>query len=197
MVALSITPEYLVQIGLLDKAPDASGDIGLLMAQALDKVAFLPFGLLVDKWRWKVFSGELAPDQYNEGWWALRTQYQGIRPPVARGPDAFDPGAKYHVPNNTPYMRYFLAAILQAQFYKAACDEIGWQGPLHRCSFYGSKEVGEKFEKMLELGASKPWPDALEAFTGARRMDGSAILTYYAPLMTYLEEQNAGRTCGW
>lgn len=197
MIALSITPEYLVQIGLLDKAPDASGDIGLLMAQALDKVAFLPFGLLVDKWRWKVFSGELKPDQYNDGWWALRTQYQGVRPPAPRPADAFDPGAKYHVPNNTPYARYFLAAILQVQFYKAACDQIGWKGPLHRCSFYGSKEVGEKFNKMLEMGASKPWPDALEAFTGTRKMDGSAILEYYAPLMTYLKEQNAGRTCGW
>jgi peptidyl-dipeptidase A len=197
MIALSITPEYLVQIGLLDKAPDASSDIGLLMAQALDKVAFLPFGLLVDKWRWQVFSGELPPEKYNEGWWALRTQYQGIRPPAERPADAFDPGAKYHVPNNVPYMRYFLAAVLQAQFYKAACDQIGWTGPLHRCSFYGSKEVGAKLNRMLEMGASKPWPDALEALTGVRQMDGSAILDYYAPLMTYLKEQNAGKTCGW
>lgn len=197
MIALSITPEYLVQIGLLDKAPDASADIGLLMAQALDKVAFLPFALIVDKWRWQVFSGELAPETYNDGWWKLRTQYQGIRPPTERGADAFDPGAKYHVPNNTPYTRYFLAAVLQVQFYKAACDMIGWQGPLHRCSFYGSKEVGEKLNAMLEMGASKPWPDALEAFTGSRQMDGSAILEYYAPLMTYLKEQNAGKTCGW
>lgn len=197
MIALSITPEYLVQIGLLDKAPDASADIGLLMAQALDKVAFLPFALIVDKWRWQVFSGELAPETYNDGWWKLRTQYQGIRPPAERGADAFDPGAKYHVPNNTPYTRYFLAAVLQVQFYKAACDMIGWQGPLHRCSFYGSKEVGEKLNAMLEMGASKPWPDALEAFTGSRQMDGSAILEYYAPLMTYLKEQNAGKTCGW
>ncbi|NWG71883.1 MAG: M2 family metallopeptidase [Parvularculaceae bacterium] len=197
MIALSITPEYLVQIGLLDKAPDASADIGLLMAQALDKVAFLPFALIVDKWRWQLFSGELTPETSNEGWWKLRTQYQGVRPPTERGPDAFDPGAKYHVPNNTPYTRYFLAAILQVQFYKAACDQIGWQGPLHRCSFYGSKEVGEKLNAMLEMGSAKPWPDALEAFTGTRQMDGSAILEYYAPLMAYLKEQNAGKTCGW
>lgn len=197
MVALSITPEYLVQIGLLDAAPPASEDLGLLMNQALDKIAFLPFGLLVDKFRWQVFSGEIAPDRYNDGWWALRTQYQGIRPPSPRPAGGFDAGSKYHVPGNVPYTRYFLARILQFQFYKAACDQIGWTGPLHRCSFYGSKEVGEKFNAMMEMGASRPWPEALEAFTGARQMDGSAIVEYFAPLMEWLEKENAGRQCGW
>lgn len=197
MVALSITPDYLREIGLIDEVPPASEDIALLLRQALDKVAFLPFGLLVDKWRWQVFSGEIAPEQYNAGWWSLRTQYQGIRPPVDRPDAGFDAGAKYHVPGNTPYMRYFLARILQFQFYKAACDQIGWEGPLHRCSFYGSKEVGEKFNAMLEMGASRPWPDALEAFTGTRRMDGSAIVEYFAPLMDYLKEENKDRQCGW
>jgi peptidyl-dipeptidase A len=167
------------------------------MDQALEKVAFMPFGLLVDKWRWEVFSGAVTPDQYNDAWWRLRAQYQGVRAPGARPDGAFDAGAKYHVPNGVPYMRYFLAHILQFQFYKAACDEIGWTGPLHRCSFYGSKEVGEKFNAMLELGASKPWPEALEAFTGARQMDGSAVVEYFAPLMSYLREENAGKTCGW
>ncbi|GAB4529510.1 MAG: M2 family metallopeptidase [Amphiplicatus sp.] len=197
MIALSITPEYLKQIGLIEEVPDADADLGLLMSRALDKIAFLPFGLVVDKWRWQAFSGALSPDQYNEGWWALRTQYQGIRPPTERGADAFDPGSKYHVPNNVPYMRYFLAHILQFQFYKAACDQIGWEGPLHRCSFYGSKEVGEKFEAMMEMGASRPWPEALEAFTGSRQMDGSAVVEYFAPLMAWLKEQNADRQCGW
>lgn len=199
MIGLSITPRYLQQIGLLDEKdiPDASGDIALLMDQALNKIAFLPFGLMVDKWRWKVFSGELTPATYNQGWWDLRREYQGIMPPSQRSSDAFDPGSKYHVPNNVPYMRYFLAHILQFQFYKAACDQIGWEGPLHRCSFYGSKDVGRKFNAMLELGASKPWPDALEAFTGTRQMDGSAVVEYFAPLMGYLKEQNQGQQCGW
>jgi peptidyl-dipeptidase A len=196
-ITLSITPEYLRQIGLLDTVPDASKDVGLLLQQALDGVAFLPFGLLVDKWRWQVFSGELTPDTYNMGWWALRDQYQGVRPPNERPADAFDPGAKYHIPGNTPYMRYFLARILQYQFYKAACQQAGWEGPLHRCSFYGSKEVGARLNAMLELGQSKPWQEALQAFTGERRMDGSAILAYYAPLSAWLKEQNAGKTCGW
>lgn len=197
MVGLSITPEYLQQIGLLNETPDASKDIGLLMGQALEKVAFLPFGLLVDKWRWQVFSGELTPETYNDGWWELRTQYQGIRPPVERSSDYFDPGGKYHVPNNVSYTRYFIAHILQFQFYKAACDQIGWEGPLHRCSFYGSTEVGEKFNAMLESGAEKPWPEALEAFTGSREMDGGAVVEYFAPLMDYLKEQNQDRQCGW
>lgn len=197
MIALSLTPEYLTQIGLLGEAPDASKDVGLLMSQALEKIAFMPFGLLVDKWRWQVFSGELTPATYNEGWWNLRTQYQGIRPPVARSNDYFDPGGKYHVPNNVSYTRYFIAHILQFQFHKAACDMAGWEGPLHRCSIYGAENVGEKFNAMLELGASKPWPEALEEFTGSPAMDGSAVVEYFAPLMTWLEEQNADRTCGW
>lgn len=198
-VALSITPEYLVQIGLLNKSevPGADKDLGLLLRQAMDKVAFLPFGLLVDKWRWGVFSGDITPADYTPAWNALRLQYQGITPPVDRPADAFDPGAKYHIPGNTPYSRYFLARILQFQFYKAACDAAGWKGPLHRCSFYGNKKVGAKLNAMLEMGASKPWPDALEAFTGTREMDGSAMISYFAPLMDWLKEENKGKSCGW
>jgi peptidyl-dipeptidase A len=199
-VALSITPDYLVQIGLLDQAqvPSADKDIGLLLRQAMDKVAFLPFGLLVDKWRWGVFSGQIRPDGYNAAWTALRRQYQGIVPPVERDDaTAFDPGGKYHVPGNTPYTRYFLARLLQFQFYKAACDQAGWTGPLHRCSFYGNRQVGEKLNAMLAMGASKPWPDALEAFTGSREMSGAAMVAYFQPLMSWLKEQNKGRACGW
>ena len=197
MISLSITPAYLQQIGLIDEVPDASKDLGLLMDEALEGVAFLPFGLLMDKWRWQVFSGELTRETYNEGWWELRTQYQGIRPPVERGADYFDPGGKYHIPGNVSYERYFLARILQFQFHKAACDLAGWEGPLHRCSVYGSKAVGARFNAMLELGASEPWPEALAAFTGSREMDGSAIVEYFAPLMEWLQTQNESRTCGW
>jgi peptidyl-dipeptidase A len=198
-VALSITPEYLVQVGLLDrgKVPSADKDIGLLLRQAMDKVAFLPFGLLVDKWRWGVFSGEIPAGQYNKGWNDLRLQYQGITPPVQRTEAQFDPGAKYHIPGNTPYARYFLARILQFQFYKAACDQAGWTGPLHRCSFYGNKEVGQKLNAMLAMGASRPWPDALEAFTGTREMSGEAMIEYFRPLQAWLQQQNRGKQCGW
>ncbi len=199
MIALSITPEYLVKIGLLDEKdiPGADADLALLMRQAMDKVAFLPFGLMVDQWRWKVFSGEYSPAEYNSGWWELRNKYQGLKAPTERGVDAFDPGAKFHIPGNTPYMRYFLAHILQFQFHKAACDMAGYDGPIHQCSIYENEEVGTRFNAMMEMGSSKPWPDALEAFTGKRDMDGSAILEYFAPLMTYLEEQNKDRKCGW
>ena len=198
-VALSITPEYLVQVGLLDpaKVPSADKDIGLLLRQAMDKVAFLPFGLLVDKWRWGVFKGDIQPADYTTAWHDLKLEYQGITPPVDRPADAFDPGAKYHIPGNTPYSRYFLARILQFQFYKAACDAAGWKGPLHRCSFYDNKQVGAKLNAMLEMGASKPWPDALEAFTGTREMDGSAMISYFAPLMDWLKKENKGKSCGW
>ncbi len=199
MAALSITPEYLVQIGLLDRAqvPSADKDIGLLLREAMDKVAFLPFGLLVDKWRWGVFDGSIPPAEYNRAWVDLKREYQGIVPPVERPADAFDPGAKYHIPGNTPYMRYFLARVLQFQFFKAACDAAGWEGPLHRCSFYGNEEVGRRLNAMLEMGASEPWPDALEAFTGAREMSGKAMADYFAPLKAWLDEQNRGKPQGW
>jgi peptidyl-dipeptidase A len=196
-LSLSITPEYLAQLGLLDEVPDASGDLGLLMQQALEKIAFLPFGLMVDQWRWKVFAGEAGPDGYNDLWWALREQYQGVAAPGERPADAFDPGAKYHVPGNTPYTRYFLAHILQFQFHRALCEIAGNEGPIHRCSIYGSREAGERLNAMLEMGKSRPWPEALEALTGAPQMDATAILDYFAPLQEWLDEQNADRQCGW
>jgi peptidyl-dipeptidase A len=189
-IALSVTPDYLKQIGLIDTVPPASGDIDYLLQKALDKVAFLPFGLLVDKWRWEVFSGQVKPEDYNKAWWELRTKYQGITPPVERTEADFDPGAKYHVPGNVPYARYFLAALLQFQFQRALCKEAGYSGPLHRCSIYANKAAGDKLNKMLSLGLSKPWPEALETLSGEKQMDATAMADYFAPLKAWLDEQN-------
>jgi len=201
-IALSVTPEYLVKIGLLDRAPDSSKDIGLLLKRALEKVAFLPFGLLIDQWRWRVFSGEIPPDKYNQAWWDLRMKYQGIAPPVERSELDFDPGAKYHVAANVPYTRYFLSFIMQFQFHRAlsraaGCPVAGSGTPLSRCSIYGSKEAGEKLNKMLEMGLSRPWQEALYEMTGERDLDASAILDYFAPLQKWLNEQNKGKPVGW
>jgi len=196
-LALSVTPEYLVKVGLLDKAPDASADTGLLLKTALERLAFLPFGLLVDQWRWQVFAGQVTPENYNRAWWDLKLRYQGVAPPAPRGEEFFDPGAKYHVPANTPYARYFLAQVLQFQFHRALAKTAGCTAPLHRCSIYGSKDAGAKLKAMLELGASKPWPDALEALTGQRQMDATAIAEYFAPLKTWLDQQNRGKPTGW
>ena len=198
-IGLSITPEYLKQIGLIDESemPPADADTALLLNVALKKVAFLPFALTVDGWRWDVLSGKTAPEDYNDAWWAKRLELQGIVPPGERPADAFDPGAKYHIPGNTPYLRYFLSYVMQFQFHKAACEQAGWEGPLHRCSIYNNKEVGARFNAMMEMGASKPWPDALESFTGTREMDGSAIVEYFDPLMVYLKQENAAQSCGW
>jgi peptidyl-dipeptidase A len=195
---LSMTPAYLAQRGLLAKVTDSDKvRLNRQMATALEKIAFLPFGLVVDKWRWDVFSGKVAPEQYNEHWWKLRRQYQGIAPSVARAATDFDAGAKYHVPANVPYMRYFLAAVLQFQFQRALCKVAGHTGPLDQCSVYGNKAAGDAFWKMLSLGASRPWQDALQELTGQREMDATAILDYFAPLQTWLEKQNEGQTCGW
>ncbi|MGA0936183.1 MAG: M2 family metallopeptidase [Pseudohongiellaceae bacterium] len=196
-IALSVTPKYLVDIGWLDEEPPVEGDLGYLMSMALDKIAFLPWGLMIDKWRWQVFNGEVSPDEYNAAWWALREEYQGVASPVPRSEDYFDPGAKYHIPGNTPYMRYFLAYIQQFQFHRALCDTAGYEGPLHRCSIYGSKEAGAKLNAMLEMGQSRPWQDAMEALTEQRQLDASAIIDYFAPLKEWLGQQNQFRQCGW
>jgi len=196
-ILLSVTPEYLREVGLLSDVPDASKDIGLLLKRALNRVAFLPFGLLVDQWRWKVFSGEVTPENYNQAWWELRRKYQGVAPPVERTEAAFDPGAKYHVPANYSYSRYFLAHILQYQFHRALSETAGCGGPLHRCSIYGNEEAGGKLAAMLEMGQSRPWPEALETLTGSREMDATAIRDYFAPLQEWLDTQNAGQPVGW
>jgi peptidyl-dipeptidase A len=196
-IALSVTPAYLVKLGILDQEPPPSKDIGLLLDKALEKIAFLPFGLVIDQWRWKVFSGEVTPEHYNQAWWDLRLKYQGVAPPVARSESDFDPGAKYHVAANVPYTRYFLADILQFQFHRALCQTAGYKGPLNRCSIFESKEAGAKLGKMLAMGASQPWPDALEVVTGQREMDATAILDYFAPLQKWLDEQNKGTVVGW
>ncbi|AGY58470.1 M2 family metallopeptidase [Gloeobacter kilaueensis] len=196
-IALSVTPDYLVKVGLLGKAPGPESDTGFLLKQALDKVAFLPFGLLIDQWRWKVFSGETQPKDYNKSWWELRERYQGIAPPLARSEADFDPAAKYHVAANTPYIRYFLARILQFQFHRALCREAGYTGPLHRCSIYANRAAGTKLAAMLAAGQSQPWPDTLYAMTGERQMDASAMLDYFAPLKSWLDAQNQGKKVGW
>ncbi|MBE0357748.1 MULTISPECIES: M2 family metallopeptidase [Pseudoalteromonas] len=196
-IALSVTPGYLKEIGLLEQVPDESKDIGLLMKMALDKVAFVPFSLMVDQWRWQVFSGEVTPENYNKAWWELREKYQGVQAPIARSENDFDPGAKYHVPGNTPYTRYFLAHILQFEFHRSLCEIAGNDKAIHRCSIYNSKEAGEKLNAMLEMGSSRPWQEALESITGKPQMDATAMLDYFAPLQTYLDKQNEGRNCGW
>ncbi|MCE7032532.1 M2 family metallopeptidase [Lysobacter sp. GX 14042] len=197
-IVLAMTPKYLESIDLMDAQQQT--DEALINAQmrmALSKVAFLPFGLMIDRWRWGVFDGSITPDNYNQSWWDLKAKYQGVAPVDARGEEFFDPGAKYHVPGNTPYTRYFLAHILQFQFYKSLCDAAGFDGPLHECSFYGNKAAGGKLQAMLAHGASQPWQDTLAELTGEGKMDASAVLEYFAPLQEWLREQNEGRTCGW
>ena len=196
-IALSITPGYLQKLGLLESVPDASGDLSQLMKRALESIAFLPFGLVVDQWRWQVFAGQAGPEDYNDLWWRLREKYQGVKAPVERPANAFDAGAKFHVAGNTPYMRYFLARILQFQFHRSLCATAGDEGPVQRCSIYGNKQAGQRLNAMLEMGRSRPWPDQLEALTGQRHMDATAMLDYFAPLKARLDEQNRGRQCGW
>lgn len=196
-IALSVTPKYLKEIGLIDTIPDESKDIGLLMKMALEKIAFIPFGLMVDQWRWKVYSGEVTPENYNTAWWELREKYQGVTAPVDRDTNAFDPGAKYHVPGGVPYSRYFLAHIQQFEFHKALCEISGNTDPIHRCSIYNNKDAGTALNTVLEMGSSKPWQEAYKVLTGSEQMDATAIIDYFAPLHAWLKDKNQGKQCGF
>ena len=197
-IVLAMTPKYLASVGLVGEQQQSNEAlINAQMRMALAKVAFLPFGLMIDRWRWGVFDGSIKPDGYNKAWWELKAKYQGVAPVSARGEDFFDPGAKYHVPGNTPYTRYFLSHVLQFQFYKSLCDAAGYKGPLYECSFYGNPEAGKRYWAMLSKGASQPWQQTMKELTGGEKMDASAVLEYFAPLQTWLKEQNAGSTCGW
>ncbi|HEX4854911.1 MAG TPA: M2 family metallopeptidase [Arenimonas sp.] len=198
-IVLSMTPDYLASIGLVDKpAVSEEAVINSQMRMALAKVAFLPFGLMIDQWRWGVFDGSITPDRYNAAWWELKAKYQGVAPAGGpRGEEFFDAGAKYHVPGNTPYTRYFLSHILQFQFYKSLCDASGHTGPLYTCSFANNPEAGKRYWAMMQRGASQPWQQTLKELTGGEQMDASAVLEYFAPLQAWLKEQNEGKTCGW
>ncbi len=197
-IVLGMTPKYLQSIGLVDAQQQSNEAlINAQMRMALAKVSFLPFGLMIDRWRWGVFDGSIKPDDYNKAWWELKAKYQGVAPVSARGEEFFDPGAKYHVPGNTPYTRYFLSHILQFQFYKSLCDASGHKGPLYECSFYGNKEAGQKYWAMLGKGSSQPWQKTMKELTGGEKMDASAVLEYFAPLQTWLKQQNEGQSCGW
>jgi peptidyl-dipeptidase A len=192
-----VTPQYLKQIGLLDSLPSAASDTAMLLRTALDKIAFLPFALAVDRWRWGVFAGAIPPERYNAAWWDLKHRYQGIGEPVARSEQDFDPGAKYHVAINSPYIIYFIARVLQFQFHRSWCRAAGWTGPLYRCSVYGSAAAGRQLATMLEAGASQPWQETLAQATGEREMDATALVDYFQPLLAWLERQNQGRPVGW
>jgi peptidyl-dipeptidase A len=197
-IVLSMTPDYLASVGLVDEpAVSEEAVINSQMRMALAKVAFLPFGLMIDRWRWGVFDGSITPENYNAAWWELKAKYQGVAPVTPRGEDFFDAGAKYHVPGNTPYTRYFLSHVLQFQFYKALCDASGHEGPLYTCSFANNPEAGRRYQAMLARGASQPWQQTLKELTGGETMDASAVLEYFAPLQTWLTAQNQGKTCGW
>lgn len=200
LLTLSITPDYYHKIGMITEAEaiNAKSDpISLLMQQALDGVVSVPWTLMLDKWRAGVFSGETSEAELNNSWWELREYYQGIEAPRERDADAFDPGAKYHIPGNTPYTRYYLAKILQYQFHESLCNQIGFEGPLHECSIYNNELAGEQLRAMLSLGQSQEWQVALEALTGTRTLSGKSMLNYYKPLKDWLDVQNASRSCGW
>ena len=200
LLTLSITPDYLVDIGFIseDDAEEAKQDpIGLLMKQALDGVVIVPWALMLDKWRSGVFDGEIDESNLNSSWWSLREEYQGINTSYERSENYFDPGAKYHIPGNTPYTRYYLASIMQYQFHEALCNLIDYDGYLHECSIYGNKEAGDRIISTMAMGQSLPWQDAFENLTGSRQLSGKSIMNYYAPLKEWLDEENKNRTCGW
>jgi len=202
------TATYFQKLGLLGEEVDIGDEetnINILFDMALERIAFLPFGYLVDKFRWDVYSGRTSLDNMNCHWWKLRHEIQGLAPPGPRDNSQFDAGAKYHVAGDVGYVRYFTAFIYEFQFYRALCLESGDyvpgdpKKPLHRCNFYGNTAAGDKLRAMLQMGASRPWMEAMEKMTGQRAMSTKAIREYFGPLETWLQQENrrAGVEVGW
>ncbi|UYV73685.1 hypothetical protein LAZ67_11000346 [Cordylochernes scorpioides] len=191
-----VTPTHLHKIGFLDKVENDTDEINFLMFMALEKIAFLPFSYLIDLWRWDVFRGSV--NKLNDRWWQLRLQYQGLCPPVRRSETDFDPGAKNHVPGDTPQIRHFFSYILQFQLQELLCREAGHVGPLHTCDIYGSHAAGDKLAGLLRLGSSMPWQDALARMTGGSgKLDARPLLNYFAPLRRHIRESLGNSTVGW
>lgn len=198
VLSLSVsTPKHLERVNLLKNYKrDDEARINQLFLTALDKIVFLPFAFTMDKYRWALFRGQVPKDQWNCAFWKLRDEYSGIEPPVVRTEKDFDAPAKYHVSADVEYLRYLVSFIIQFQFYKSACIKAGQYDPtnpelpLDNCDIYGSKAAGDALHAMLSLGASKAWPDALEAFNGERTMTGKAIAEYFEPLRVWLEAEN-------
>ncbi|ALC39612.1 Ance-3, partial [Drosophila busckii] len=206
-IGLSVsTPKHLQTLGLLQRSLDESSyDINYLFTMAIDKVAFLPFALSLDNWRYDVFSGNANKRVMNCHYWNLREKYSGIKPPVLRSEMDFDLGAKYHIPANIPYIKYFFSTVLQFQIYRRMCLQAGQyvpndpRKPLHKCDIYRQPAAGNILKQLMAKGASQPWQEVLEETLGEGRLDGSALREYFAPLEEWLR-QEALRTneyVGW
>ncbi|CAH0729159.1 unnamed protein product, partial [Brenthis ino] len=207
VMALSVsTPKHLRVLGLLEDGPDdLESNINQLYKMILDKIVFLPFAYLLDLYRYGVFRGTTTESDYNCHFWKLREAFQGVEPPAPRSEADFDPAAKYHVSADVEYMRYYISFIIQFQFHRSLCQIAGEYSPgdsnklLSNCDIYRSTAAGNAFGKMLQLGSSKPWPDAMEVLTGQRRMDASGVLEYFEPLHEWLKAENerTGEYIGW
>lgn len=194
-ITLSVlTPEHLKTVGLLESTPNSTEyDLNVLMTTALDKIPFFSFAIMMDLWRWKTFNGSIKPERYNRDWWQMRLDLGGMVPPAElnRNNEAyFDPGAKYHVTNNVPYIRYFMSFFMQFQFYESMCNLTGYSGPLHRCDFYRSEVAGQQLWDMMSNGKSTNWHEQLETMTGSREINSASILRYFKPLHDWLKDYN-------
>lgn len=195
---LAMTPRWLHSAGLA-AAPghDHHARINAQMRIALARLPRLAAALALEHWRWGVFAGRIPAAQDNRAWWTLKARYQGVGPAEPRPADGFDVGAKYHVAAYRPYLRYFLAGVLQFQFHQALCAAAGQHGPLSDCEIAGDRRAGQHLQAMLASGARQPWPQTLQAFTGHDDFDAGPLLDYFAPLAQWLAEQNRGQDCLW
>ncbi|KAL1140400.1 hypothetical protein AAG570_000332 [Ranatra chinensis] len=195
-----ITPRHMHRIGLLNNiTDDYETDINFLMEMALDRIAYLPFAYIVDQWRWKVFAEGGLRNSVNSAWWELRVWHQGLIPPVARSENDFDPGAKYHIIADQPYIRYFIGLVLQFQIHEALCRVAGHIGTLHTCDIYRSREAGRLLSEIMSAGNSRPWPEILRMATrGATdKLDARPLLEYFKPLSLWLRVANRDEMIGW
>ncbi|KAI4468733.1 angiotensin-converting enzyme [Holotrichia oblita] len=191
MVLSVYNPVHLHRVGLFNNNTDTYElNMNFLMTMALRKVAYAPFALLVD---------QNGVRTMNFNWWELRLLYQGIVPPIARNEGHLDAVAKRHIPADLPYMKYYVALLLEFQIFDALCGAMGHTAQLHTCDIYRSREAGRILTDIMQAGKAKHWKDVLRTLrTKTNGLSAEPLLKYFQPLLAWLKVQNRDEAfIGW
>jgi len=128
--------------------------------------------------------------------WKNLSDRQGIEPPSPRGEEFCDAATKTHI-NDTPayYYNYAFATVFKFQLHDYIARKILHQPP-QSCNYADNKEVGTWLNNILKKGGTEDWRKVLKEATG-EDISTRAMMDYFKPLMSWLEEQNKGRQIGW
>jgi peptidyl-dipeptidase A len=188
---------YLKSLGILPAGFKVDENAFLLNNALVPGVPFIFWASgVMAHWEADVYAKGLPADQWNARWWQYVRDFQGVEPPAARGEEWCDAATKTHI-NDTPcyYYSYAIAQVFKYQLNDYIAKKILKQPP-QSCNYANNKEVGDFFRKIMEKGKTEDWRKVIKEATG-EELSTRAMVEFYAPLMTWLQEQNKGRPIGW